>query len=72
MQVMNPTINSGGIMQSKSMTVTEAAKELGISRGLAYELVSRGELPSIRLGRHIIVPRHAIERLLGEPAQPSV
>jgi len=28
-----------------TLTITEAAGLLGISRGLAYELASRGELP---------------------------
>ena len=31
-----------------TLTVEEAAKLLGISRTLAYELVTRGELPSLR------------------------
>jgi excisionase family DNA binding protein len=46
------------------LSVTEAAGLLGISRGLAYELVARGELPSLRLGRRIVVPRRALEALL--------
>lgn len=46
--------------------VTEAAEVLGISRALAYELVRRGELPSIRLGRRILVPRIALEQLLSD------
>ncbi len=45
-------------------TVTEAAGVLGISRALAYELVARGELPSIRLGRRIVVPAAALRSLL--------
>jgi excisionase family DNA binding protein len=36
-----------------------------LSRGLAYELVARGELPAIRLGRRIVIPRVAMEELLG-------
>ena len=32
-----------------AVSVTEAAALLGISRGLAYELVHRGELPVIQL-----------------------
>ena len=28
------------------------------------ELVARGDLPSLRLGRRIVVPRHGLERLL--------
>ena len=48
----------------RAMTVTQAAAMLGISRALAYELVARRELPAIRLGRRIIVPRHAIDAML--------
>jgi len=39
---------------------------LGISRAFAYEAVNRGEIPSIRIGRRILVPRSALENLLGE------
>lgn len=42
------------------MTVEEAAEVLGISRGLAYELVRRGELPALRLGRRLVVPRRRL------------
>ena len=56
------------------LSVTEAAGLLGISRGLAYELVARGELPSLRLGRRIVVPRRALEGLLetavADPVDP--
>ena len=47
-----------------TLTVEEAAQLLGISRALGYELVARGELPSIRLGRRILVPRRALDALL--------
>jgi excisionase family DNA binding protein len=36
---------------------------LGISRDLAYDLVGRRELPSVRLGRRIVVPRRALEEM---------
>ena len=46
-------------------TVEEAAKALGISRGLAYEMVREGRLPALRLGqRRLIIPRVALEGLL--------
>jgi excisionase family DNA binding protein len=48
------------------MTVPEAAKKLGISRNFAYELVKRGELPSIRFGKRILIPRIALENKLAE------
>ncbi len=47
-------------------TVAEAARALGISRGLAYEMTRQGGLPSLRLGqRRILVPRGALDALLG-------
>jgi excisionase family DNA binding protein len=53
--------------QTITLSVEEAARLLGISPGLAYELVHRGELAAIRLGRRILVPRHVIESLVNRP-----
>ena len=47
-----------------TFSVPEAAEVLGISRALAYELVARKQLPAVRLGRRLLVPRHAIDTLL--------
>jgi excisionase family DNA binding protein len=47
-----------------ALSVEEAAALLGISRDLAYDLVARGELPSVRLGRRLVVPRRALEGAL--------
>lgn len=46
------------------MSAVEVADALGISRAHVYELIARHELPSLRLGRRIVVPRCAIERLV--------
>lgn len=46
------------------LTITEAASLLRISRNSAYEAARRGEIPTIRLGRRLLVPRAALERLL--------
>lgn len=48
-----------------TLTVEEAAALLGISRAFAYEAVRRGEIPSIRIGRRVLVPRVALDRLVG-------
>lgn len=48
-----------------TVSVTEAAGLLGISRALAYELVARGEVPSVRLGRRVVVPVVALRALVG-------
>jgi excisionase family DNA binding protein len=46
------------------LTVDEAATLLGISRAFAYEAVNRGEIPSIRIGRRILVPKGALQRFV--------
>jgi excisionase family DNA binding protein len=55
-------------MEARTLSVKDAAKLLGIGRNSAYEAVRRGEIPAIRIGRRCIVPRVALERLLGEIA----
>lgn len=49
---------------SPVLSVEEAAKELGIGRNTAYRLVQTGELPSVRMGRRILVPKAALRRIL--------
>lgn len=49
-------------------SITETASLLGISRGLAYELARRGELPTMQLGRRRVVPRSALARYAGPGA----
>lgn len=56
--------------QRKTLTVGEAAELLGISRAFAYKLVKRSELPSVRLGRRVVVPRKALEMLLSGRREP--
>jgi excisionase family DNA binding protein len=46
--------------------VAEAGEMLGISRAFAYELVARGELPVIRLGRRLLVPKVGLLALVGQ------
>ena len=48
------------------LSVPEAAKILGISRGLAYELARSGRLPALRFGRRLLISRAALERMLNE------
>jgi excisionase family DNA binding protein len=48
----------------KTLTVTEAATCLGVSRHFAYQAVREGSIPSIRIGRRILIPTHAFEQLL--------
>lgn len=56
---------------SLTMTIPEAARVLGISRGLAYDLARRNELPVpvIKLGRRMVLSRKAVEVLLSGNAE---
>lgn len=57
----------GKMMDGKPvLTVEETAEVFGISRGLAYEGVKDGSIPSIRIGKRILVPRARIAEMLGE------
>ena len=46
------------------LTIAEAARRLRVGRNTAYEAARRGELPVVRIGRRLLVPRRALERLL--------
>jgi len=46
------------------LSVDQAAHLLGIGRTLAYELARRGELPSVRFGKRVMVPRRAVVALV--------
>ena len=50
-----------------TLTVNEAAKMLGISRGLAYEMVKMGKIPSVHFGKRVLIPRSALAKLLEDP-----
>lgn len=57
-------------------TVEEAATLLGISRSFAYEAVNAGRIPSLRIGRRILVPKVSLDRFLtdgnlGSSSQPA-
>jgi excisionase family DNA binding protein len=52
-------------------SVSEAAHVLGISRSLAYRAVRAGEIPSIRIGDRVLVPRKLLEQMVGDGWSPQ-
>jgi excisionase family DNA binding protein len=54
-----------------ALNVQEAADYLRISRGLAFAAVRGGTLPSVRIGRRILIPRRQLEALLQGAAPTS-
>lgn len=51
-----------------TVTVEQAGQMLGISRRSAYRAAARGDLPTLRLGRRLIVPTARLLELLGMPS----
>ena len=55
-------------LERQTYTIEEAAKILGICRALAYR---PGVLPTIKIAGRRLVPKRALEEMLGHPAEPS-
>lgn len=60
--------NDGALVR-QTLSIVQAGALLGIGRNQAYEAAKRGELPTIKIGKRLLVPRVQLERLLsGEAA----
>jgi excisionase family DNA binding protein len=46
-------------------TAREAAERLGIGLTSLYAGVQRGEIPAIRVGRRVLIPRSRLDDMLG-------
>lgn len=51
-----------------TISVEEAGRILGVSRRSAYRAAENGELPTLRLGRRLLVPTARLLALLGIPS----
>ena len=47
-----------------ALTVDEVAEILGLSRSTAYLFATRGDFPTIRIGRRLLIPKAALEKML--------
>lgn len=55
-----------------TLTVEQAGELLGVSRRTAYRAARDGEIPTLRLGRRILVPTPRLLAMLGSvPAEPA-
>jgi excisionase family DNA binding protein len=60
-----PAVDLDKIVTRTTISVEEAASLLGIGRTAAYEAARRGQLPTRRLGRRLVVPVPAFLDWLG-------
>jgi len=52
----------------RTCSIEEAAKALGVCKSVAYAAARTGELPTIRLGKRVLVLREALEKKLAGAA----
>jgi len=48
----------------RTYSIAEASKLLGIHRLTLSAAIRRGEIPALRVGRRVLIPSQALERLL--------
>jgi excisionase family DNA binding protein len=53
-------------MERLTLRPAELAEALGISRSKAYELLARGEFPTVRIGSSIRIPVDSLKRWVAE------
>lgn len=49
-----------------ALSVMETAKILGVGRSSVYEAIRTGQIPSLRFGKRILVPRAALNKVLAQ------
>jgi excisionase family DNA binding protein len=67
--VKNTSIRNAMPIECEKLTITvpEAGRALGIGRNTAYAAARTGELPTLKIGKRLLVPVVALKRLLTEP-----
>lgn len=62
----NPTPKMSALANlPPTLSVEEAAEQLGIGREAAYQAVRSGQIPSLRIGRRIRIPTPKLLEMLG-------
>jgi excisionase family DNA binding protein len=59
-------------MERLTVSVDEAARALSVSRAHAFRMAASGELPTIRLGKRLLVPIEALSKLVGSAKVPAL
>jgi excisionase family DNA binding protein len=59
------------VNESPVLTVEEAGVLLRLSRGTAYEAVRRGDIPVVKIGRRLLVPRARLMAMLSAGEAPK-
>ena len=55
-------------MDKKTFSAGETSLRIGISKSKTLEMLSKGEIPAIRIGRNWLVPEKALDEWLNDRA----
>jgi excisionase family DNA binding protein len=69
---LSPKINPEQQEESLLLNVRDGARLLKVSRSRVYELVHSRQIPSVRLGKRILIPRAKLTRFIEEVANDSM
>ena len=60
-------------METERLTysVPEVAKLLGLSRNSAYSACLTGQIPHLKIGKRLLIPKASLERMLTEAGKPK-
>ena len=56
-------VEPAALVEDGLLKIPEVARFLGLSRASVYQLMERGELPWVKLGRARRIPRRAVTQL---------
>ena len=59
------TLDDLASTDSGVISVPEAGQLLGLRRAASYAAARRGDIPTIKIGRRVVVPKAALRALLG-------
>ena len=73
---VGPNESSGDVRRTRPLVplllrASEVASLLGLGRSTVFALLADGELPIVRIGRSVRVPRAALERWIDEQTYPA-
>ena len=57
---------SAALPEKLCYTIPEAAALLGFSRNFGYELARTGQIPILRFGKRMLVPKAVFDKMLGQ------
>jgi excisionase family DNA binding protein len=67
--MLSPRTSQAALSPSRLLTVRDVADQLGISRSKAYELIYRGQIESLLIGRLRRVSPAALAKFIASPAE---